>query len=151
MRDQMPETTEHVLRAQLPWRTELQLTECGLSAAGSLAVITADRLHEVIKRIGVERARWQTCITCWQTASRHRVDWNQDPVKVMCREAEWARAYGPGQIRNHPAAELFRNELYAIAELVRRYPDEFAGIRDGLTEIPRIDNTTRARRTKRTA
>lgn len=141
------EPLAHVLRAALPWRDGLVLTECGKLPGTGMPVLTVPEFVAKVKREGRQRSAMTTCMTCWATAVRHSVtSWAADPVGVMSREAGWARTWQPGVVRDDPAARLFRDELLAIEELVSRHREEFDGIVAGLAGAARLDDARRRRR-----
>lgn len=107
----------HVQRPGLPWRKEQSLTECGLPVAGHPVISRADFLVK-LKREGERRARYSTCQTCLDTASRWP-SWNEDPIRCLYREAD--RRWG-----SRRPLDPFRTELLALAALVERHPEEFA-------------------------
>ena len=140
------EPLEHVLRAALPWRDGPWLTECGKHPDAAMPVLSVAEFVAKVKAQGKQRSAMTTCMTCWGTAVAHSVaSWDANPVGVMAREVSWARPWR-GEVRDDPSARLFRYELIAIAELISRHPDEFAGIVAGLAEAPRLDDARRSRR-----
>lgn len=128
---------DHLARPALPWRDGQPLTECGRRVEG-LPLITREELVARVRNLGSKRASFSTCITCWETASRWK-PWDEDPVQAMGREC------GPWY-RN---TAMLRDELLALAELVRAHPQEFRAILNGLAEAPRLDEARAARRLRR--
>lgn len=109
---------EHILRAQLPWRAD-RATECGRPAADVAAWITRDQAIEKIKDQGKQRAAMTTCMTCWETASRHGT-WADDPAGVIERHVvggRWGRRQGE--------PDLLVAELRAIELLIAAHREEF--------------------------
>jgi hypothetical protein len=103
---------EHVLRAVPPWRTGPLLLECGQLADGKPA-LTREAFLKKVKDQGKVRSSLSTCMTCWQTASRHSGTWETDPVGLMAREMARSRAYPAGVRESDPAAVRVRDELLA--------------------------------------
>jgi hypothetical protein len=139
---------EHVLRAVPPWRTGPLLTECGQLADGK-PVLTRDAFIAKVKSQGKMRSSLTTCMTCWETASRHSGTWETDPLGVMAREMTRSRAWPAGVRESDPAAVRVRDELLAIEELVSRHPEEFCAILDGLGETVRLSDLSRRGRSRR--
>jgi len=149
MPDDLP--LEHVIRSRPPWRRGGDLTECGKPVAGR-PVITRDAFLAKVRAQGKQRSAMTTCMTCWDTASRHP-SWDENPVASLVREArqfEWARfedspaMSGPG-----PKSISFRDELIAIAALIEAHPDEFDELLTGLRDTVRLDEARRNRRRRR--
>jgi hypothetical protein len=147
------EPLDHVLRAALPWRDGPVLTECGKLPDPGMPLLTVPEFVAKVKREGQMRSSKTTCMTCWTTAARHHVvSWDADPVGVMAREVGWARAHAPGWARDDdPTALLFRNELLAIAELITRHQEEFAGLVEGIGDAPSLGDRRRGKRSRRPA
>lgn len=137
------EVLEHVMRPRPPWR-DSDWTECGLNPATldptTRPVITRDALIRKVKDLGVKRTAMSTCVTCYDTARRWKT-WEEDPVQVIGRET-----YGAYGGRDGLRRELFRDELLAIEELIKRYPDEFTAIKTGLSEATSLADHRRTRR-----
>jgi hypothetical protein len=131
---------EHVLRPRLPWRSGLDLTECG-RPLGDWAVITREAFLAKVRRQGRQRAAMTTCMTCWETATRWAA-WDEDPVQAVVREAEsrWRRNGGRERDR------LLRDELLALAALAEAHRAEFDGLLAGLGDTVRLSDARRARR-----
>jgi hypothetical protein len=133
----------HVLRAALPWRDGPVLTECGKPPADGAPTLTHAEFAAQVKREGQRRASKSICMTCWDTADRHRgTSWEADPLGVLSREIGWAR-YFTGHVRDDPAARRFHTEVLAIAELIDRHRDEFDGLVAGLGEATSLDDRRR--------
>jgi len=127
-----PLPREHVRRPDLPWRVST-MTECGKPTNDVKAVIGRDDLLAKLKRDGVQRAAYTTCMTCLNTA-RQWPEWGQDPVKALSRE--FFSATDP----------RLKDELRALAALVAEHREEFDGYVRGLTETVSLDAARRARR-----
>ena len=138
----MSERRDHVLRARLPWRDGQVLTECGKLPSPAMTVLSLEELTGRIRRLGKTRVAMTTCIICWNQAITGGASWADDPVKVISREAMWARF----SARGDPVARTFRLELYALAELARRHGGELAAILAGLDQAPLLDQARRQRR-----
>jgi hypothetical protein len=110
------------------------MTECGKPVADVKSVIDRSELLARLKRDGVRRAAYATCMTCLETARRWP-EWDQDPVKALSREFY----SGCPDPRLH-------DELWALAALVAEHRDEFAGYLHGLTETVSLAAARRARR-----
>jgi hypothetical protein len=141
----------HVLRPVPPWRGDATpLTQCGLTPAADTPVWDIREFAGLLKRDGVQRMAILTCMSCWHRAHEHPVDWTLDPVDVIVREGQWARArVGHGICPDRPAAIRFRDELLALAELVARHGDEFEGILAGLADTTLLADRRRTRRRSR--
>jgi hypothetical protein len=141
------EPLEHVLRAAPPWRDGAVLTECGRLPGPETPVLSLEDFVRKVKALGKTRTSMTTCITCWTTAARWQASrWETDPVGVMVREIDRARTVVPGQVRDNPAARLFRDELVALAELAARHHEEFAGLVAGVQAAPRLAEARQKRR-----
>jgi hypothetical protein len=123
------------------------MTECGRLPGPGMPVMSVGEFGALVRREGRKRSAMTTCITCWETAARHQVvSWAADPVGVMGREVGWARTWAPGVVRDDPAARLFETELRAIAELISRHADEFAGLVAGIAAAPSLGDRRREKR-----
>ncbi|SHP53535.1 Uncharacterised protein [Mycobacteroides abscessus subsp. abscessus] len=138
------EPRDHVIRAQLPWRTD-ELTECGRELNDVASYITRDQLIARVKEHGQQRTAFTVCMTCWSTASSHRYDWNSDPIATIAREASrCGGSYGhasPSPERAHLVAEL-----RAITALIDAHRDEFDGYITGLAATVSLSTAKRSRR-----
>lgn len=145
-----PLPLEHIERPVPPWREGPTLTQCGRPADDvAPPVLSLAEFAAKLTRLGQARTSMTTCVTCWQTASRHgNVSWEGDPVAVIAREVAWARSWR-GEVRDSDAARLFRDELVAFAELAARHAEEFAAIITGLQSAPRLADARRKRNATR--
>jgi hypothetical protein len=146
MTDDMP--LDHVIRSRPPWRRGGDLTECGKPVEGR-PVISRDEFLAKLRSQGKQRSSLTTCMTCWNTASRHP-SWDENPVASLVREArqfEWARFETRPAMQGPTAKSVsFRDELLAIAALVEAHPDEFDELLTGLRDTVRLDEKRRERR-----
>lgn len=120
----MKEPVDHILRPQLPWRTDGGITECGYNAE-KISTLTREAWFARVKELGLQRSAMLTCMTCSQTAGRW-VPWEVDPRSAVHREIEW-EGYRNGYYHSHRDKRGFRlhDELLAIAALIERHRDEF--------------------------
>ena len=114
----MKEPVDHILRPQLPWRTDAGITECGYNAA-KVPTLTRDAYFARVKSLGQQRSAMLTCMTCSQTASRWAT-WEADPRQAMQRELEWEIGW-----RRTDRGERLHDELLAMAALVENHREEF--------------------------
>lgn len=114
----MKDPVDHIIRPQLPWRTDAGITECGLNAAKA-PTLTREEFFQRLKDMGQRRTAMMTCMTCSDTASRWGT-WDDDPRKALEREIQWEARWG----RRDRGCRL-RDELLAIAALVDAHYDEF--------------------------
>lgn len=114
----MKEPVDHILRPQLPWRTDGGITECGFDAS-KVSTLTRDQFFARFKEYGQQRTAMFTCMTCSDTASRWGT-WEDDPRRSLEREIQWETGWS----RSDRGARL-RDELQAIASLVEAHRDEF--------------------------
>lgn len=132
----MKEPVAHIARPDLPWREPEGLTECGRPVAEFAEVMTRDEAIAKVKDLGKTRFAMVSCITCWQTASRHP-HWEKSPSSVMARSIErsgWR--FGDSEERN-----LLDRELRAIAALIEAHREEF----DQLVDVVSIEDLRKAR------
>ena len=117
----MKEPVDHIERPRLPWRSpdEPALTECGFAAV-KVKTLTRSEFFRRLKEYGTQRTAVLTCWTCLE-AARRWATWEDDPRQAMAREIQWE-----GQ-REERGTHL-RDELRAIALLIKAHPDEFAVI-----------------------
>jgi len=127
---------DHVCRPDLPWRVAT-LTECGKSIVDVAACITRDEMAAKIKRDGVQRCAYSTCMTCMETSQRWP-DWSADPVRAVERDF-YGGARDPRLL----------DELRALAALVLAHREEFDGYLLGIKETVSLDEARRARRLRR--
>ncbi|MDO3312384.1 Uncharacterised protein [Mycobacteroides abscessus subsp. abscessus] len=140
----MTEQRDHVTRAQLPWRAD-ELTECGRQLNDVATYITRDQLIARVKEHGQQRTAFTVCMTCWNTASSHRYNWNSDPIATIAREA--GRCGGSyGHASPSPERSQLVAELRAIAALIEAHRDEFDGYINDLAETANLA----ARRNRKT-
>ena len=114
----MKEPVDHILRPQLPWRTDAGITECGFNASKVQTLTRADYFVR-LKDMGQQRAAMFTCMTCADTARRWGT-WDDDPRKALEREINWESGY-----RRSDRGERLRDDLLAIAALIEAHRDEF--------------------------
>lgn len=139
------EVIEHILRPMPPWRRDDVITECGRAASEFASVLTRDQAIAKIKAQGRRRAAMSTCMTCWETASRHAA-WDQNPVEVISRECSRAN-WWHRQLNAPPKAVQFRDELRAIAALIEAHRPEFDELLAGLKDTSDL-GAARAKRAR---
>ena len=115
----MKEPVDHIKRPRLPWRSpdEPAATECGYDAS-KVKTISRTEYFDRIKEMGQQRASLFTCMTCSQTARRHRT-WEEDPRQAIGREVEWECGW---RKKNGPR---LKDELLAIETLIAEHREEF--------------------------
>lgn len=115
----MKEPVDHIERPFLPWRSEKEttLTECGYEAI-KVKTLTRSEFFRRLKEYGQQRTAILTCMTCMQTAQRWAT-WDEDPRDALSREIQWEGRFSD----NH--GHRLRDELRAIAIMVKAYPEEF--------------------------
>jgi hypothetical protein len=140
-----PEVLEHIVRARPPWRRGPELTECG-RAASACAVITREAFLAKVRAQGKQRAAVTTCMTCWSTADRH-ASWEENPIGCLSRDLEryagWRWGHAPAE-----AAPL-RDELLAVAALVRAHRNEFDALLIGLGQTVSLGDARHRRLSRR--
>lgn len=114
----MKEPVDHILRPQLPWRTDGGITECGMNAE-SVRTLSREAFFERLKDFGQQRTAILTCMTCSNTATRWGT-WADDPRRAMDREIQWETAW-----RRSEHGQRLRDELLAVALLIEAHRDEF--------------------------
>lgn len=114
----MKDPVDHILRPQLPWRTDAGITECGLNASKA-PTLTRDQFFQRLKDMGKQRTAMMTCMTCSDTASRWGT-WDDDPRKALEREIQWEAGW-----RRTDRGERLRDELAAAAALIEAHREEF--------------------------
>jgi len=156
---------DHVARPRLPWRISPHLTECGkdLARFDLDRIITTDALIARIRDLGRQRAAYTTCMTCWETARRHRSD-RPDPLRVIMRELEalrWSEDVPLGDLdhltaarreqvtRDHARRRLVAGELEALGALVTAHRAEFDDYVAGLAETVSLTDRRATRRASR--
>lgn len=134
---------DHVTRPPLPWRTDAHVTECGKPL---------DQLVARVQELGQKRAAYSTCMTCWETASRHRSD-RRDLVRTLRREIEALR-YVPLGFIAEPATKActldqrrrrLDSELEALGALVDAHREEFDGYLAGKAQTASLADRRRSR------
>lgn len=115
----MKEPVDHIIRPQLPWRTDAGITECGYDAS-KVKTLTRAEFFARLKEMGQQRTALLTCMTCADTARRWGT-WDDDPRKAVEREINWECGW-----RGRDRGALLRDELLAIRALIEAHPDEFA-------------------------
>ena len=109
---------DHILRAQVPWRPDAVLTECGRVVNSAMPV---SKLQEKIDREGQRRAALTTCMKCWHRVSYHSYGpGGDDRVTALRRELD-ACSTRPRSDRR----ATMENDLRAIAALVELHREEF--------------------------
>lgn len=140
----MKEAVVHVERPRLPWRVEgPSITECGCST-DDVETITRAILAEREKEWGDYRTMMTTCVTCLRTARRWD-DWGADPCSAIGREVEWETRFWATSKRGH----RLRDELRAIALLIARHSEEFAGLVRGLANAVDLSTERTERKVRR--
>lgn len=114
----MKEPVDHILRPQLPWRTDAGITECGMDAS-KVPTLSREQYLARLKDMGRQRTAILTCMTCQTTAQRWGT-WEDDPRKALGREIEWETGW-----RRHERPVRLRDELLAVAALIDAHRDEF--------------------------
>jgi hypothetical protein len=114
----MKQPVDHILRPQLPWRTDAGITECGLDASKA-GTLTREQFFARLKDYGQQRTALLTCMTCSDTARRWGT-WADDPRKALEREVQWETAW-----RRDDRGVRLRDELTAIAALIDAHREEF--------------------------
>jgi hypothetical protein len=114
----MKEPVDHILRPQLPWRTDGGITECGFNAE-KVSTLTRAAYFERLKDLGQQRSAMLTCMTCASTASRWGT-WDDDPRPAIQREIDWETGW-----RKNDRGVRLRDELLAVAALIENHRDEF--------------------------
>jgi hypothetical protein len=143
----MKDAVDHVIRPAPPWRAPADTrTECG-RAADSVegSVLTRDEFISRWREQGQRRAALTTCMACIDAARRWST-WDEDPVSAVGRETH--NSYG-GRHADGRWANVFRDELIALAELVDRHPEEFDEILAGLRAAVRLDDRRKAKAQRR--
>ncbi|MFF4777562.1 hypothetical protein ACFY05_32365 [Microtetraspora fusca] len=143
----MPQPRDHVIRPLLPWRSPgNEITECGRPAGDVRSAITQDELKARIREMGKQRAALFTCMTCLDTAANWAT-FQEDPVQVIYRESY--TNFGGRQVYGGLKADVFADELRALAELVARHRDEFDTILAAFGDAVRLDDLRRQRAARR--
>ncbi len=103
-------------------------TPRGKPAADFASVILGEAVA-IIKREGIQRARYGLCMTCLDRGQMWQADWRRGSWS-----AEWdgnPSARLGREIGHKRREELLNKELRALAEVAAAHPDEFAAWRDG--------------------
>ncbi len=125
----------HVIRAVLPWRTDLpEHTECGRDLANVPGdTITYAEFHEAATEYtalvrSYQRAKMKIpalvrrpniCKTCWDKAA-HYPSWDRNPIRRLWRHLDQFGYFPAGR-----DAERMCRELWAMARLATRHRNEF--------------------------
>lgn len=117
----MKEPVDHILRPQLPWRTDPGMTECGYDAS-KVPTLTREQYAARLKDMGQQRSAMLTCMTCTSTYQRW-ARWEDDPRRALGREIEWE--VGAYYSRDSRRGFRLRDEMEAIAALIEAHRDEF--------------------------
>jgi hypothetical protein len=121
----MKEPVDHILRPRLPWRANAAaITECGYDGS-KVKTITREQFHQRLKDYGRQRTAMLTCMTCGETAERHKT-WDDDPRRAIEREVIWECA--GSQWGNEDRGTQLKDELIAIAALIEAHRSEFDAI-----------------------
>ncbi len=122
----MKDPVDHILRPRLPWRADIQITECGHDAA-KVGTLTRAAFFARLKDYGQQRTALTTCMTCVQTAQRWPT-WTEDPRTALMREVVWEGAAlwsSFGRINPEPRGHQLRDDLLAIEILIATHAEEF--------------------------
>lgn len=129
---------DHIARTELPWRTGLPRTECGLTNTPAL---TTDEFVDKARREGQRRTALTTCMTCYDKRVMFGRLVNRDGlVDVLGREVRRVN-----QSRDPDASRELENELQAIAALIDAHRAEFDATLEGIREAPTLDDVRRRR------
>jgi hypothetical protein len=109
----------HIVRDPIPWETGEPLTECGHAASEMARIVTREQVRDRVRVIGSQRAHYEFCMTCTQTADRWST-WEQDPLNCLHRLPN--SYYGS---ERSARGKLLRSELRAVALVVRAHWDEY--------------------------
>lgn len=114
----MKEPVDHILRPQLPWRSDAGITECGYDAS-KVKTLTREDFFARLKELGQRRTAMFTCMTCADTARRWGT-WEDDPRQALERDIQWECKW-----RRTDRGVRLRDELFAAAALIAAHRDEF--------------------------
>lgn len=117
----MKEPVDHILRPQLPWRTDAGITECGFDAS-KVPTLTREQFAARLKDMGQQRTAMLTCMTCADTARRWGT-WEDDPRQALSREIQWENPYG--YRRSNDRGWRLHDELWAMASIVSEHRAAF--------------------------
>lgn len=149
----MKDPVDHIGRPPLPWR-DSALTECGRPINDVAKVVSRDEAVARWKDQGAARAAYTLCMTCVQTADRHRSTWETSPIARFmreCEELQWVTRLGrrnAGPDTPDPReqrADLVTRELRAIAMLIEAHRDEFDAAVAGQVETLSLDKAREAK------
>ncbi len=116
----MKEPVDHILRPQLPWRSDSGITECGYNA-DKVSTLSRAAYFDRLKDLGQQRSAMLTCMTCSSTAGRWGT-WEDDPRQALQRELDWECRFG---YRRNERGVRMRDELLAMAALIENHREEF--------------------------
>lgn len=161
---------DHIAREIVPWRTDVELTECGITI-GELEparVVPVEEIQRRVRDLGQQRAAYTTCMTCWGTADRWHRAGQRNRLGAIRRELEGlryverepTRSFPEGQNARADRAYLrevamwerrkrFDRELDALLALIGAHPDEFAELLAAREQAASLADA-RARRARRT-
>lgn len=145
---------DHITRSRLPWRTRVDLTECGKPTADLAGrLLTRDEAAARINRIGRQRAAFTLCMTCATTSDRHQGPAETDAVAAVHRAMQSVRhAYPPEFTREETPQwrerQRLNDELEAIAALIAAHREEFDGYLAGLQQTVSLAERRSQRRTR---
>lgn len=129
----MDEPLHHIIRAQLPWRDDPPLTECGRAPNDVAGAWTLDEARTHAAKLGQARFALVVCMTCAQTAGRWPT-WERDPATLIARQARYA-----------DLDERLRRELHALALLAAAHRAEFDETVAGLADVTELRPRRQAR------
>lgn len=158
---------DHIARRPLPWRTDSDITECGMPSTDVAdRLVSGDEAQQRVSRIGVARASFTLCVTCLQALERElrysrrgRAD-----LEALKREIEtvagapnptprdggmWAHDSKRSQRKREFMCDRRRGleaEIDAVRALVAAHRDEFDGYLAGRAEAPSLSDRRAKRR-----
>ena len=147
---------DHITRNVLPWRTSVDLTECGkpvADLAGRL-ISRADAAAR-IKKIGQRRSMFSLCMTCVAASDRNRGigGLGGDAVAVVARETGGVQYVQPpspysreGTTAKWAERQRLNAEFEAIAALGAAHREEFDGYLAGREQTVSLADRRRQRR-----
>lgn len=157
---------DHIARLIVPWRADVELTECGRAVTEVPAerIVTVDTVNARVRDQGQQRAAFSTCMTCWETAERWHGSGRRNRLGAILRELEAlryvdhapVRRFAPGesvrwdreydrQLGAWERRKRFERELDAILALIQAHRAEFDGFITGHAAAPSLADA-RARR-----
>lgn len=130
----MKEPVDHILRQNLPWRSQDDaITECGHNPA-SVKTITAEQFKQREKDFGKQRAAMLTCMTCSDALKRwERGTSGDDPRRALGREIEWECGGAYWHVRDDRGHRL-KDELLAAAQLIGAHREEFDALKTAIEQ-----------------